>query len=115
MSAVILTLAEPLLKQYGTDARRAESVIVLAIAAWNKAMLSAETQPGFEKDVIDIAVPLDGSAELVGVAVEVMDLIEERRKNLFPDLRVVIANYDFQVSQGRLTLNVGSATIPPSV
>jgi hypothetical protein len=114
MSAVILTLAEPLLKKYGTDAKRAESIIALAIAAWNKAMLPAEAQDGFDKSVIDIAVPSDGSAESVGVVIEVMELIEDRRKKLFPKLRVVIANYDLQVSQGRLTLNVGSAPIPAS-
>jgi len=114
MSAVILTLAEPLLKKYGTDAKRAESIIALAIAAWNKAMFPAESQAGFEKTVIDIAVPSDGSAESVGVVIEVMELIEDRRKKLFPKLRVVIANYDLQVSQGRLTLNVGSAPIPAS-
>lgn len=114
MSAVILTLAEPLLKKYGTDAKRAESIIALAIATWNKAMLPTKAQDGFDKSVIDIAVPSDGNAESVGAVIEIMELIEDRRKELFPNLRVVIANYDLQVSQGGLTLNVGSASIRPS-
>ena len=112
MSAVILTLAEPLLKKYGTNTKRAESIIALAIAAWNKAMFPAEAQDDFEKAIIDIAVPPDGDAELVGVAIEIMEMIEDRRKKLFPNLRVVIAKYDLQVADGRLSLNVGSAPIP---
>lgn len=112
MSAVILKLAEPLLKKYGTNPKRAESIIILSIAAWNKAMLPAGKQSGFEKDIIDAAVPLNGEAEAVAAAIEVMELIEDRRGQLFPDLRVVIANYDLQMSDGKLTLNVGSAPIP---
>jgi hypothetical protein len=112
MSAVILKLAEPLLKKYGTDPKHAESIIILSIAAWNKAMLPADKQGGFEKDIIDAAVPLNGEAEAVAAAIEVMELIEDRRKQQFPDLRVVVANYDLQLSGGRLTLNVGSAPIP---
>ena len=112
MSAVILTLVEPLLKKYGTNVKRAESIIGLAVAAWNKTMIPAEAQDDFEQAIIDVAVPPDGDAELVGAAIEIMEMIEDRRKRLFPNLRVVIAKYDLQVAGGRLTLNVGSAPIP---
>jgi len=112
MSAVILTLAVPLLKKYGTNFKRTESIIALAIAAWNKAMVPAKAQEDFQKGIIDIAVPTDGDAELVAATIEIMEMIEDRRKQIFPNLRVVIAKYDLQVSEGKLTLNVGSAPIP---
>ena len=38
MSAVILQVAEPLLKQHGKTPQRAEAIIMLTIAGWNKSM-----------------------------------------------------------------------------
>ncbi len=112
MSAVIAQLAEPLIKQHGQTAERAEAIIMLTIAGWNKSMFPPDKQPLVEKDLIDAFVPKDGSAEAVGVAVEVMDIIAERRQKLFPDLRKIIVDYKLEIGGGRLTLNVSSAPIP---
>jgi hypothetical protein len=112
MSAVILQLAEPLMKQHGKNAERAQAIIMLTIAGWNKSMFPPDKQPLIEKDLIDAFVPKDGSAEAVGVAVEVMDIIAERRQKLFPDLRKIIVDHEVEISGGRLTLNVTSSPIP---
>ena len=112
MSAVILQLAEPLMKQHGTTAERAEALLMLTIAGWNKSMFPPDKRPLVENDLINAFVPKDGSAEAVGVAVEVMDIIAERRQKLFPDLRKIIVGYDVEIGGGRLTLNVSSAPIP---
>lgn len=112
MSAVILQLAEPLLKQHGKTPQRAEAIIMLTVAAWNKSMFPPDKQPLVEKDLIDSFVPKGGNAEDVGVAVEMMDMIAERREKLFPDLRKIIVDYKCTISGGRLTLEVDSAPIP---
>jgi hypothetical protein len=112
MSAVVLQLAEPLLKQHGKTPERAESLVMLTIAAWNKSMFPPDKQPLIEKDLIDSFVPRDGIAEDVGVAVQIMDLVSERRQKLFPDLRKIIVDYECSISDGRLTLNISSAPIP---
>ncbi|NLS91391.1 MAG: SEC-C domain-containing protein [Planctomycetaceae bacterium] len=112
MSAVIMELAEPLIRQRGKTPQRAESIIMLTIAGWNKSMFPPEKQPMIEKDLIDAFVPKDGSAEAVAVAMEIMDLMAERRENLYPDLRKVIVDYEVKFDGGRLTLNVTSAPIP---
>ena len=112
MSAVILQLAEPLMKQHGTNAARAEGLLMLTIAGWNKSMFPPDKQPLIEKDLIDAFVPKDGSAEDVGVAVQVMDIIAERRQKLFPDLRKIIVDYELDISGESLTLNVTSASVP---
>ena len=112
MSAVILQLAEPLMKQHGTTAERAEGLLMLTTAGWNKSMFPPDKQPLIEKDLIDAFVPKDGSAEDVGVAVQVMDIIAERRQKLFPDLRKIVVDYEVEIGGGRLTLNVTSAPIP---
>lgn len=112
MSAVILQLAEPLIKKHGKTAERAEAILMLTIAGWNKSMFPPEKQPMIEKDLIDAFVPKDGSAEAVGVAVEVMDFVAERRQRLFPDLRKIIVDYEVTIGGRRLTLGVSSAPIP---
>ena len=112
MSAVILQLAEPLIKKHGKTAERAEAILMLTIAGWNKSMFPPDKQPLIEKDLIDAFVPKDGSAEAVGVAVEVMDFVAERRQRLFPDLRKIIVDYEVTIGGGRLTLGVSSAPIP---
>ncbi len=112
MSAVILQLAEPLLKQHGKMPERAEAIIMLTIAGWNKSMFPPDKQPLIEKDLINSFVPKDGNAEAVGVAVQIMDTMIERRERLFPDLRKIIVDYECSVSGGRLTLEVRSAPIP---
>ena len=112
MSAVILQLAEPLMKQHGKTAERAQAILMLTIAGWNKSVFPPDKQPLIEKDLIDAFVPKDGSAEAVGVAVEVMDTIAERRQKLFPDLRKIIVDYEVEIGGDRLTLNVTSAPIP---
>ena len=112
MSAVILQLAEPLMKQHGMTAERAEAILMLTIAGWNKSMFPPDKQPLVEHDLINAFVPKDGSAEAVGVAAEVMDIVAERRQKLFPDLRKIIVDYDVEIGGGRLTLHVSSAPIP---
>ena len=112
MSAVILQLAEPLLKQHGKTPQRAEAIIMLTIAAWNKSMFPPDKQPLVEKDLIDRFGPKGGTAEDVGVALEIMDRMAERREKLFPDLRKIVVDYRCSISGGRLTLEVNSAPIP---
>jgi hypothetical protein len=112
MSAVVLELAKPLLKEHGKTGGRAEAIISLTVAGWNKSMFPPDKQPAIENDLIDCFVPKDGSAENIGVAVHVMDLVADRREQLFPDLRKIILDYDLQVSDDFLTLNVTSAPIP---
>jgi hypothetical protein len=112
LSAVIVQLAEPLLKQHGTSAQRAEAIISLVVAGWNKSMFPPDKQPIIERDLIACFVPKDGSAEDIGVAIDVMDMVAERRNKLFPEVHKIIVDYELDISGGRLTLNVTSAPIP---
>jgi len=112
MSEVILDLADPLLDGDVSNPKEVDFIVQLTIAAWNKSMFPPDKQPLIEKDLVDAFVPQDGSAEAVGVAVEVMDIIAERRQKLFPDLRKIIVDYEVEIGGGRLTLHVTSAPIP---
>jgi hypothetical protein len=112
MSAVILQLAEPLMKQHGTTAERAEVILTLTIAGWKKSMFPRDRQPLVEKDLIDAFVPKDGSAEAIGLMDDVMDTISQRRQKLFPDFRKVVVDSKVAIGGGRPTLDVTSAPTP---
>jgi len=106
MSEVILELADPLLDGDVSNAKEVDFIVQLTIAAWNKAMFPADRQSAMEKQIIDTLVPPDGKAELVGALIQAMEIVDDRRKRLFPNLRRFVVNYDLQVSEGRVALNV---------
>jgi hypothetical protein len=112
MSAVILKLAEPLLKKHGKTSEQAQAIIMLTVAGWNKSMFPPDKQPIVEKELIDYFVPKDGRAEAIGTAIDIMDLIADRRQKFFPEIHKIIVDYDVEIAAGRLTLNVTSAPIP---
>jgi hypothetical protein len=112
MSAVIMQLAEPLIRQHAETVERAKAIISLTIAAWNKSMFPPEKQPLAEKELIDHFVPKDGPAEVVGLLVHIMETVADRQKELFPDLRKAIVDYKIEVSGDTLNLNVSSAPLP---
>ena len=111
MSEVILELADPLLDGDVANPKEVDFIVQLTIAAWNKAMFSADRQAAMERDIIDTLVPPDGDAEQVGTIIQAIEIVEERRKKLFPNLRRFVVDYDLQVSEGRVALNVLSESM----
>ena len=111
MSEVILDLADPLLDGDVSNAKEVDFIVQLTIVAWNKAMASADRQDAMQKEIIDTLVPPDGDAEQVETIIQALDIVEERRKKLFPNLRRFVVDYDLQVSEGRVALNVLSESI----
>ena len=86
MSEVILELADPLLDGDVSNPKAVDFIVQLTIAAWNKAMFPADRQAAMEKEIIDTLVPPDGKAEQVGTVIQALDIVDERRKKLFPNL-----------------------------
>jgi hypothetical protein len=111
MSEVILELANPLLDGDVSNAKEVDFIVQLTIAAWNKAMFSADRQDAVEKEIIDTLVPPDGDAGLVGAVIQAMEIVDDRRKRLFPNLRRFVVDYDLQVSEGRVALNILSESM----
>ena len=51
-------------------------------------------------------------APAIAVAVDIMDRAADRREKLFPEIRKIIVDYEVEIGDGRLTLNVTSAPVP---
>jgi hypothetical protein len=111
MSAVILKLAEPLLKIHGDYDMRIETILSLTIAGWNILMLPEDEQEKYQDKMIDKLAPPDNEAATVGFLLYISELITERKKKYFPDLKKVIVNHELIVSNGDISLNISSAPI----
>lgn len=111
MSAVILKLAEPLIEQYGDDDKHIETIISIAIIVWNKLMFPEGEQEKLQDEMIDRLATTDGDAEEIGMILYINDLITERKKKYFPDLKKVIISYDLNILHGNITLNISSSPI----
>ena len=57
MSEVILKLADPLLKKYGDNDKRIETIISLTIIEWNRLMLPEDEREKFQDEMIDTLSP----------------------------------------------------------
>ena len=112
MSAVILEVAEPLIKQYAETPERAKTVIMLAVFGWNKSLFPPDKQAVVEKEILDQLVPQGGSGEAMGMAIHTTDTAAERRVAMFPDIRKVIVDHEVEIVGGNLTQNVTSAAAP---
>ena len=112
MSAVILELAEPLFDDHRANPKRVESIIALTIVAWNKSLLPADEQDDVVREAVNKIVPADGEAEMVGTIVHMLELIEDRRKKLFPNVRKLVVNYDLHVSEDSISLDIASLDMP---
>ena len=111
MSEIILELADPLLDGDVSNPKEVDFIVQLTIAAWNEAMFSSDRQAAMEKEIIDTLVAPDGDAEQVGTIIQAMEIVDDRRKRLFPNLRRFVVDYDLQVSEGRVALNVLSESM----
>jgi hypothetical protein len=111
MSAVILKIAEPLIQKHGDSDERIEAIISLTILEWNNSLLPEGEQEKFHAKTIDHIIPSNGSAEDVASLIYIGDLITERKNKYFPDINKIVVNYDLEVSNGDITLNVSSAPI----
>jgi hypothetical protein len=114
MSEVILKLAEPLLKKYGDIDKRIRTIISLTIFEWNRLLLPEGEREKYQDKMMDTLLPPDENAETVGSILYLSDLIAERRRKYFPDIKKVIVDYELIVSDGNITLNISSAPIESS-
>ena len=111
MSEVMLKLAEPLLNKYGDIDKRIKTIISLTIFEWNRLMLPESEREKFQDEMINTLLPPEEEAETVGSILYLSDLIAERQKKYFPDIKKIIVDYELFVSDGNITLNISSAPI----
>ena len=111
MSEVILKLADPMLKEYGDNDKQIKTIISLTIIEWNRIMFPKDVREKFQDEMIDTLSPSVGEADTVGSILYISELIAERQKKYFPDLKRLIVDYELIVSEGDISLNISSTPV----
>lgn len=111
MSAVILELADPLLKRYASTPDLTQKIIAIAIAAWNKAVLPADMQEGFDRKVLESLGRAADDKEGREVVTYIMEFMAEQRRRYYPNLWKYIVSFDIGESGGQISLNVASTAL----
>jgi hypothetical protein len=109
MSAVILKIAEPLIKLCGGNENRIQSTIAFSVAVWNMSMTPEDQQEDFQNKIIEQIFPTGGDAEDIGSFVYMIDLLLERKKSYFPDIHKVIVGHHLNINGDDINLDVASA------
>jgi hypothetical protein len=97
MSEVISHLAEPLIEEFAQSQEEMRWFISLAVAAWNNAMLGSKNRSQMETLLSKCLGRGEDGLAFVRWA---MNLIDERRRQFYPELRVSIIDVRFTPSDG---------------
>ena len=108
ISAVILKLAEPYISMYWGDEIRIRGIISLAIIVWNMTFLDQEENFKLQKKWVEELLPADCDAQDVATRLGVFENLQERQKNLFPNIRTIIMGYDLRMDSENMHLDISS-------
>lgn len=105
ISEAILRIAEPLIRKY-SKRERVVVIIDLAIFSWNASLASEVKREEVEKELIDQMPDVFDATDIASI-IEQTDILIERKKKLYPDIRYLIANRNLTIEDnGQITLTV---------
>jgi hypothetical protein len=105
ISEAIIRIAEPLIRKY-PKRERVIVIIDLAIFSWNVSLASEVDREEIEKKVIDKMPDIFDAANIASI-IEQTDILIERKKKLYPDIRYLIVNRNITINDnGQITLDV---------
>jgi len=113
ISEAILTLAEPLLRQY-REPHRMQAIISIAVIAWNIALFPDEEHAHVQGMLLE-SLPPQLSGEDVGVLLSTMDTLIARKRLLYPQVREYILTHQLTLVDNKVTLSVGTAPVPEKI
>ena len=105
ISEAVLRIAEPLIRKY-PKRERIVVIIDLAIFSWNVSLASEVKREEVEKELIDQMPGVLDATDIASI-IEQTDILIERKKKLYPDIRYLIANRNLTIEDnGQITLTV---------
>ena len=111
MSIVILKLAEPYIRMYLGNKIRIRLIISLAITVWNMTFLDQEEKIKLQEKWIEELLPTNSDAKDVATMLSVFENLQERQKDLFPNIRTIIMGYDLRIDSENMHLDISSVPL----
>jgi hypothetical protein len=105
ISEAVLRIAEPLIRKY-PKRERIVVIIDLAIFSWNVSLASEGKREEVEKKLIDQMPDVFDATDIASI-IEQTDILIERKKKLYPDIRYLITSRNLTIEDnGQITLTV---------
>jgi len=111
MSAVILKLADPYIKEHWGNENRIHAIISLAVSVWNMTFLSQDEQEEIQGKFIDTLLPLNCHAKEIAGLMKLFDDLKQRKTELFPDIKKMIVGHNLRLDKNNIQLDISSAPL----
>ncbi len=108
MSAVIIKLAEPYIRMNWGNEMRIRGIIFLAVTIWNMTFLPEEEQTKLQEKFIKEILPKDCDAQNMAAMLDFFKNLQERQRELFPNIRTFIIGHDLSIDSENIHLNISS-------
>ena len=111
MSAVIIKLAQPYIKRYWGNEMSVRGIISLTITIWNMTFLPEKEQTELQEKFIEEILPKDFDAQDVATMLRLFENLQDRKRELFPNIRTFIMGHDLRMDSENIHLSVSSVPL----
>jgi hypothetical protein len=108
MSAVIIKLAQPYIKRYWGNEMSVRGIISLTITIWNMTFLPEKEQTELQEKFIEEILPKDFDAQDVATMLRFFENLQDRKRELFPNIRTFIMGHDLRMDSENIHLDISS-------
>jgi hypothetical protein len=93
---------------YWGNEMRIRGMISLATTKWNMTFLPEEEQTELREKSIKEILPKDCDAQNMAVILDFFKNLQERQRELFPNIRTFIIGHDLSIDSENIYLNISS-------
>lgn len=111
MSAVIIKLAEPYIRRYWGNEMSVCGIISLTITIWNMTFLPEKEQTKLKEKFIEEILPKDFDAQDAATMLRFFENLQDRQRELFPNIRIFIMGHDLRMDSENIHLSVSSVPL----
>ena len=104
-------MAEPYIKMYWGNEIRVRGIISLSIIVWNMSFLPQKEQSELQEKWLEDFLPKDSDAQDVATMIRVFENLEERQRDLFPNIRTFIMGHDLRLDSENIHLDISSVPL----
>ena len=109
ISEAVLGLSEPLRTRF-KEPNRIEPIIFFTVMAWNISLFKGEKRTELQEQMIE-KLPAALGGEDVGMFLDSLEMLIERKEKMFPDVQEYILDYKVSFSETSFSLNVTAVPI----
>lgn len=107
MSEIILEFAEPVLR-VANDEQTNKNALTIAITCWDVALLPENEHEEIIGKIVKEAMPTE---QFWKDMENIVRMLIERKKSLYPHVKKIIVDHDIQFSNGNIILNIASTPL----